>query len=421
MLTYINENFLHAPSTDMSKDVVKYLVDIMLAQATEVFLEKIINEKKGNVLISKVASQTAFLYAGLTEEVKEFYGKGIIDRNWVNLVQVSCSLASVEHNVECSILASQIKATYFSALMQYYRYLSDDAASKHGDALARIQLAESQAKEAHRTCTSTFTPYYLSMSTQSSGTVFMDIKWSSYPTLPPDASPALSEITQALSTLTGTALKEYSRTNDLVYNAVPTPAATLATVEKLVVAQPITIQELYNGATAAPSSGSKQGGSTAPVALSEMQRVLGPDLFARLIPMAIHRSASVYSEEKAKVIRSEAERCEIADLASSEALGKLGLPGAVGRWKEIIDAEEGGSEDEDAISTGVPPELTSWGEEIRRAGGIYGLKRSLGELDSLKAKVGEELDAIRKELDDESRECEITRVGDLSRNSCHRL
>lgn len=104
MLTYINENFLHAPSTDMSKDLVKYLVGIMLSQATEVFLEKVINEKKGNVLISKVASQTAFLYAGLVEEVKEFYGKGIIDRNWVNLVQVSHSLASAKSIVESRVL-----------------------------------------------------------------------------------------------------------------------------------------------------------------------------------------------------------------------------------------------------------------------------------------------------------------------------
>lgn len=239
----------------------------------------------------------------------------------------------------------------------------------------------------------------------------MDVKWSSYPTLPPDASPALSEITQALSTLTSTTLKEYSRTNDLIYNAVPTPTATLTAVEKLVVAQPISIQELYNGTTAAASTG-KQGGST-PITLSEMQRVIGPDLFVRLIPMAVHRSASVYSEEKAKVVRAEAERCDIADIASSEALGKLGLPGAVGRWKEIIDAEEGASEDEDMVSAGVPPELTSWGDDIRRIGGIRGLTMSLGELDGLKAKVGEELDVIRKALDDESRECESTRVGNL--------
>jgi hypothetical protein len=88
MLTYINENFLHAPSTDLSRDVVKFLVSIILAQATEVFFEKCTDEKKGNALVSKVGAQAAYLYNSLSEEVKEFMGKGIFDRNWVTLIQV---------------------------------------------------------------------------------------------------------------------------------------------------------------------------------------------------------------------------------------------------------------------------------------------------------------------------------------------
>ena len=88
MLTYINENFLHAPSTDLSREVVKLLVGIILAQATEVFLEKCIEEKKGNALASKVAAQAASMYNSLSEEVKEFMGKGIFDRNWITLIQV---------------------------------------------------------------------------------------------------------------------------------------------------------------------------------------------------------------------------------------------------------------------------------------------------------------------------------------------
>jgi hypothetical protein len=97
MLTYINDNFLHAPSTDLSKEVVKFLVGIMLAQATEVFFEKLVSEKKSSTMISKVASQAAFLYTSLTEEVKDFLGKGIFDRNWVTLIQVSLMTAVALH------------------------------------------------------------------------------------------------------------------------------------------------------------------------------------------------------------------------------------------------------------------------------------------------------------------------------------
>ena len=88
MLTYINENFLHAPSTDLSREVIKFLVGVILAQATEVFWEQCRDEKKGNALVSKIASQTASMYNSLNEEVKEFMGKGIFDRNWVTILQV---------------------------------------------------------------------------------------------------------------------------------------------------------------------------------------------------------------------------------------------------------------------------------------------------------------------------------------------
>ncbi len=88
MLTYINENFLHAPSTDLSREVVKFLINIILAQATEVFFEKCTDEKKSNALVSKIGSQAASMYTSLAEEVKEFMGKGIFDRNWVTIIQV---------------------------------------------------------------------------------------------------------------------------------------------------------------------------------------------------------------------------------------------------------------------------------------------------------------------------------------------
>lgn len=94
MLTYINENFLHAPSTDLSREVIKFLVSLILAQATEVFFEKCMDEKKGNALVSKIAAQAASMYGSLEDEVKEFMGKGIFDRNWVTLIQVSVIVSS---------------------------------------------------------------------------------------------------------------------------------------------------------------------------------------------------------------------------------------------------------------------------------------------------------------------------------------
>jgi hypothetical protein len=100
MLTYINENFLHAPSTDLSREVIKFLVGVIMAQATEVFLEKCIDEKKAPTLVAKIASQSAFMYTSLSEEVKDFMGKGIFDRNWITLVQVCQSSQTRNLNID---------------------------------------------------------------------------------------------------------------------------------------------------------------------------------------------------------------------------------------------------------------------------------------------------------------------------------
>ena len=89
MLSYISENFLHAPSTDLSREVVKFLIELVLAQATEVFFEKTMDEKKGSTLVPKIAAQAAGMYTSLNEQFKEFMGKGVFDRNWVTLIQAS--------------------------------------------------------------------------------------------------------------------------------------------------------------------------------------------------------------------------------------------------------------------------------------------------------------------------------------------
>lgn len=91
MFTYINDNFLHAPSTDLSREVVKVLVQLMIAQATEVFVERMTEEKEKKPfgLRARVSTQAAFLYGSILEDVKDLVSKGIFERSWTWLVQVS--------------------------------------------------------------------------------------------------------------------------------------------------------------------------------------------------------------------------------------------------------------------------------------------------------------------------------------------
>ena len=92
MFTYINENFLHAPSTDLAHDTVRTLTSTMLAQAQEVFLEKQVADDKKIGLLAKLSSQAAFLYQQAIEGVQENVNNAVFEKVWLSLTQVSCSI-----------------------------------------------------------------------------------------------------------------------------------------------------------------------------------------------------------------------------------------------------------------------------------------------------------------------------------------
>ena len=97
LLSYMNENFLHVPSTDLSTEVVKFFIGLVLAQATEAFLGKTTDEEGGRA--DAQDPQAAVVYTSLNDEGKEFMGKGIFDsRNWATLVRAS-PLPSHSHNL----------------------------------------------------------------------------------------------------------------------------------------------------------------------------------------------------------------------------------------------------------------------------------------------------------------------------------
>ncbi|EKM78339.1 hypothetical protein AGABI1DRAFT_121445 [Agaricus bisporus var. burnettii JB137-S8] len=347
MLSYINENFLHAPSTDLSRDVVKFLIDLILAQATEVFFEKCTDEKKGNALVSKIAAQAAYMYTTLTEDVKEFMGKGIFDRNWVTLLQ--------------------IKSKHFQSLAHYYRGLADDAAGKHGDALVRFTLSESLGKEAMKSAQSFNSMFLSTMS----------------PNLPSDAGTSIHERVKAHHTICSEKKAEASRENDLIYNAIlPSPEA-LPSIDKTAVATPMHIHDVY----AAP----------------EVQKTIGQDFFLKLVPLSVHESASVYSEEKAKLVRAEVEKADAAEGEARSVVDGMGIREGLSRFKAMAEGEVGGGEE-------VPLDVRRWKEDIGLVEEREPVQGLLTDLGKSKSNVHQELDAVSRDLDVESRECEMMRV-----------
>jgi hypothetical protein len=70
----------------------------------------------------------------------------------------------------------------------------------------------------------------------------------------------------------------------------------------------------------------------------DIQRIIGPDIFQKIVPLAVTESASLYDEEKAKLIRAESERVEVANDEMAASLDYLKLP-------DSLDVIRGGMQD----------------------------------------------------------------------------
>ncbi|KAL2753458.1 hypothetical protein ACRALDRAFT_1051974 [Sodiomyces alcalophilus JCM 7366] len=281
MFTYINENFLHAPSSDLSRDTVKTVISINLAQAQEVFLEKQVADQKKAGLLAKLASQASTLYTQAADGVQENVTKAIFERVW--------------------LLVVQIKASYFGSMAQYYQALADMEGNEHGAAVARLEAAEKSAKEASRIANS-----FPSSCPPGSN-------------LSSDTGAILAESTKRHLSTVQEKLQVAVRDNDYIYQLNVPAEASLAPVGKLPAAKPIPVSELYAG--------------------QDIQRITGPDLFAKIVPLAVTEMASLYDEEKAKLIRAETEKVDLANGELAASFDYLKLPGALQILKGGFDQE----------------------------------------------------------------------------------
>ncbi|KAL8858503.1 MAG: hypothetical protein Q9178_005001 [Gyalolechia marmorata] len=337
MFTYINENFLHAPSTDLSRDTVKTLISIMLAQGQEVFLQKQIADDKKIGLLAKLASQASYLYGQAVEGIQENAQKGVFDKLWVQVAQV--------------------KYHYSSSLAQYYQALADDDANAHGMAIARLQAAEVDGRDALRIASA----FPSSVSPNSN--------------LNSDTGVCLTDASRKHLANVQERLSTFNKDNDFIYHQTIPAETTLSVIPKLPAAKAIPVSELYQG--------------------QDIQRIIGPDIFQKLVPMSVTESASLYDEEKAKLIRAEAENVETANGEMAASLDYLKLP-------ESLNILKGGMEQETSADEG----FRAWCDEVA---GHEPFGKAFEQLSADKSSINGVLDRCTKQLDVEESICEKMR------------
>lgn len=352
MFTYINENFLHAPSTDLNRETVKSMIHITLGQAQEVFLEKQIVDSKKPGFLAKLAGQAAYLYSQAAETMQELVSKNVFDKAWSILVQA--------------------KGAHMSSVASYYQAIADSEVGSHGVAIARLQLADKQSITALGWAKSF--PSSVAATTN----------------LTAETGPALLELIKHNQSNAQAKLATMVKDNDFIYHQPVPNEAGLAAVAKLPAAKAIPVSELYQG--------------------QDIQRIIGPDIFQKLVPMAVTETASLYDEEKAKLIRAETEKVETANGEMAASLDYLKLPGSLNILKGATDQE-----------MTVDEQFRRWCSELA---GHKPFHRAFDDLQERKTEVLSQLDHCAKQLDLEESLCEKMRSkygGDWNQQPSGRL
>ena len=191
-----------------------------------------------------------------------------------------------------------------------------------------------------------------------------------------DTGPILADMTKRNLANITERIVEFTKDNDFIYHQ-PVPAeASLAPVPKLPAAKAIPVSELYQG--------------------QDIQRIIGPDIFQRIVPISVTETASLYDEEKAKLIRAETERVEVANDEMAASLDYLKLPGSL----EVL---KGGQGDGDMS---LDPDFRNWCADLA---GHQPFGTAFDALDTEKAAISATLETSLKSLDTEEAVCEKMR------------
>jgi len=246
-------------------------------------------------------------------------------------------------------------------LAQYQHALADISAEEIGHALTRLTIAEAAAKEAQRSIP------YLGYSQ----------------TLPTDTVSLLSETIKSHLAVIADSKTIAQKDNDFIFHKIIPTESQLPAIGKLSLAKPTSLTELYKP--------------------DEVQRIIGGDLFVKLVPMSVTQSASMYSEEKAKLLRAEQEKSDVADGELVAALDHLQLPGSLKRFTESKEEVLGQLRKPPQPTRDIAREITG-GERSERTANL------VGKLQQLRTKAKEGIQGALRQMDEEERECENMRA-----------
>lgn len=226
-------------SKDMSHDLLSFFVQVMLSQAQECILEKSMLDNRKSSIVAKVAAQ-----------VVEYYSSSLL-----MLLQSAINTNSSHTIVD--IVGSklykewkkfiELKVAYYNSICALFMGNLAEEQQKMGERVAWFESADVKLNEAIKLAKG------------------MDRQ---------EVSEALTFVSDVINVKLGNAKKE----NDFVYHE------KVPTVDKLTEVKGVSLVKGISFSVCDPE-------------------ISGPDIFARLVPIEAHETASIYSAKKDEIMR----------------------------------------------------------------------------------------------------------------------
>lgn len=313
---FISENFLHAPSDDLSQSTLRFLKKLMLAQAQEIFVLKAISgdlEQKKNSLISKLCMSTSNHYQECAKMIDIHNAResnstsdfsivddadddeddeleGIVDPQYNPTANESKITVKLDSSWTALI---NFKQTYYKSLAYYFNGLHLESSRKYGDSIAYITKASDILNEI-----SSVTLKQISKAGNESALEVLDnYKYHK----------------DALAIK----LADLNKDNDLIYHEIVPSLTTLPEIKPLDSAKSIPLNkiDLFN----------------------EINEHNYENFLKNVVPIDIHELLSYYSEEKSQFLRNELDMVDVSNEELASVLEYLKLPKAIINLKEMIN------------------------------------------------------------------------------------
>ncbi|EGV65926.1 bck1-like resistance to osmotic shock [Yamadazyma tenuis] len=340
---FISENFLHAPSDDLSQSTLLFLRRLMLAQSQEIFVLKVITsdlDQTKNSLIAKLCASASEHFLECHKMIDSSIGAresqstsdfeivgddedGDLERIVDPVYDPDSEKSSNKITVKLDILWTSLisfKSVYYKSLSYYFNGLQLESGNRFGNAIAYFTKSQDSLNQL-----STITLKQLSNAGVNG--VFEVLDNYKY------QKDALS-----------IKLAELNKENDLIYHEIIPSLVTLPEIKALDSTKVIPINQIAQ--------------------LNEISDNNYVNFLKNVVPIDTHELLSYYSEEKSQFLRNEIDMVDVSNEELSSVLEYLKMPKAIVNLKQIIGDDQ--TESQTKGPTAIEPGIIEKANEIHR-------------------------------------------------------